>query len=80
MMRVPVGPPANPVAITGWPSAFRVRATFTPLPPAIAACSTARCRRPSLKLGTASVLSIAALSVTVMIIHARAASGPAGAG
>ena len=68
MMRVPVGPPAMPVAITGWPSACSARATFTPLPPAIAVCSTARWRRPSRKFGTASVLSIAALSVTVMII------------
>ena len=42
MMRVPVGPPATPVAITGWPSAFSALATFTPLPPAIAVCSTAR--------------------------------------
>jgi hypothetical protein len=41
-MRVPVGPPATPVAITGWPSARSARATFTPLPPAIAVCSTAR--------------------------------------
>jgi len=42
MMRVPVPPPATPVAMTGWPSAFSTRATFTPLPPAIAVCSTAR--------------------------------------
>src|SRR4051812_12095160 len=68
MMRVPVGPPATPVAITGIPSVFSARATFTPLPPAMAVCSTARWRRPRRKFGTASVLSIAALSVTVMIM------------
>ena len=34
-MRVPVGPPAKPVAITGWPSVLSVRATLTPLPPGI---------------------------------------------
>ena len=68
VMSVPVGPPATPVAITGCPSAFRARATFTPLPPAMAVCSTARWRRPSRKFGTASVLSIAALRVTVTII------------
>ncbi len=32
-IRVPVAPPAKPVAMTGWPSVFSVRATFTPLPP-----------------------------------------------
>jgi hypothetical protein len=42
MMLVPVWPPANPVAITGRPSAFSARATLTPLPPAIEVCSTAR--------------------------------------
>jgi hypothetical protein len=69
-MCVPVAPPAKPVAITGWPSAFKVRAMLTPLPPAIVRCSTVRWRRPSLKFGTASDLSIAALSVTVMIMLA----------
>jgi hypothetical protein len=39
---VPVMPPAKPVAITGWPSVFSVRAMFTPLPPAIVRCSTVR--------------------------------------
>ena len=67
-MCVPVAPPAKPVAITGWPSAFSVRAMLTPLPPAIVRCSTVRWRRPSRKFGTDSDLSIAALSVTVMII------------
>jgi hypothetical protein len=42
MMRVPVGPPATPVAITGCPSDLSARATLTPLPPAIEVCSTAR--------------------------------------
>ena len=69
-MCVPVAPPAKPVAITGWPSAFSVRAMLTPLPPAIVRCSTVRWRRPSRKFGTDSDLSIAALSVTVMIILA----------
>src|SRR6202023_2639792 len=67
-MCVPVAPPAKPVAITGWPSSFSVRAMFTPLPPAVVRCSTVRWRRPSWKLGTESDLSIAALSVTVMIM------------
>ncbi len=66
-IRVPVGPPAKPVAMTGWPSVLSVRATLTPLPPGIVVCSTVRCRRPSRKFGTESDLSIAALSVTVMI-------------
>jgi hypothetical protein len=69
-MCVPVAPPAKPVAITGCPSVFSVRAMFTPLPPAIVRCSTVRWRRPSLKFGTARDLSIAAFSVTVMIILA----------
>ena len=80
-MCVPVAPPAIPVAITGWPSAFRARAMLTPLPPAIVRCSTVRWRRPKRKLGTDSDLSIAALSVTVMIIpSASSASAPCGAG
>ena len=33
-MRLPVAPPARPVAITGLPSSFSARATLTPLPPA----------------------------------------------
>jgi len=69
-MCVPVAPPAKPVAITGWPSALSVRAMLTPLPPAIVRWSTVRWRLPSLKLGTASDLSIAAFRVTVMIIPA----------
>ena len=66
-------PPANPVAITGWPSIFSARAMFTPLPPAIVVWSTVRWRRPSRKLGTDSDLSIAALRVTVMIMRSRSA-------
>jgi len=76
-MWVPVAPPATPVAITGCPRAFSVRAMLTPLPPAIVRASTVRWRRPSLKLGTASDLSIAALSVTVMIM--LRANPPSGA-
>ena len=41
---------------------------LTPLPPAIVRWSTVRWRRPGVKFGTTSDLSIAALSVTVMII------------
>jgi hypothetical protein len=41
-MRVPVAPPARPVAITGAPSAFSTRATLTPLPPGIVVWSDAR--------------------------------------
>src|SRR3954468_17989223 len=66
-IRVPVAPPATPVAMTGWPSVFSVRATLTPLPPGSVVCSTVRCRRPRRKFGTESDLSIAALRVTVMI-------------
>ena len=69
-MWVPVAPPAKPVAMTGCPRAFSVRAMLTPLPPAPVRCSTVRWRRPGLKFGTASDLSMAALSVTVMIIVA----------
>src|SRR5436190_9558980 len=65
--RVPVGPPANPVATTGRPRRLIARATLTPLPPGIVVWATLRCRRPSRKFGTSRVLSIAALSVTVMI-------------
>ena len=70
-MRVPVAPPAKPVAMTGWPSVFSVRATLTPLPPGIVVCSTVRWRRPRRKFGTDRDLSIAALRVTVMIMRPR---------
>src|SRR5436190_2901522 len=70
--RVPVAPPVNPVATTGRPRRLIARATLTPLPPGIVVWATLRCRRPSRKFGTSRVLSIAALSVTVMITR----SGP----
>ena len=76
--RVPVAPPASPVAITGAPSVLSTRATLTPLPPGIVVCSTVRWRRPSRKFGTASVLSIAVLSVTVRIMRPPAPSGGCG--
>ena len=68
-IRVPVAPPAKPVAMTGWPRVLSVRATLTPLPPGSVVWSTVRWRRPRRKFGTDSDLSIAALSVTVMIIR-----------
>src|ERR1700736_3366960 len=40
---------------------------LTPLRPGIVVCSTVRWRRPGVKFGTSSVLSSAALRVTVMI-------------
>ena len=67
-MRLPVEPPTSPVATTGTPSAFNARATLMPLPPASVTPALARCRCPRWKLGTVSVRSIAALSVTVTII------------
>src|SRR4030088_690950 len=70
--RVRVAPPVKPVATTGRPRRLIARATLTPLPPGIVVWATLRCRRPSLKFGTSRVLSIAALSVTVMITR----SGP----
>jgi len=42
--RLPVGPPAKPVAITGRPSNFSARATLIPFPPATVRLSTARWR------------------------------------
>src|SRR5690348_15824403 len=70
-MRVPVRPPARPVATTGTSSALSARATLIPLPPASVCAALARCRWPSWKFGTVSVRSSAALSVTVMIIALR---------
>ena len=67
-IRSPVEPPARPVAMTGCPRLLIARATLTPLPPAIVVWSTVRCLRPGVKFGTSSVLSSAALSVTVMIM------------
>src|SRR5262245_46426089 len=70
-MRVPVSPPASPVATTGTSSRFSARATLMPLPPARVSPPLARCRWPRWKLGTVSVRSRAALSVTVTIIGLR---------
>src|SRR5215217_7480549 len=61
--------------ITGCPRVLSTRATLTPLPPGIEVCSTVRWRRPSRKFGTASVLSIAVLSVTVMIMRSPPPGG-----
>src|SRR5436189_121757 len=66
--RVPVRPPASPVATTGTSSRFSARATLIPLPPARVSPPLARCRWPRWKLGTVSVRSRAALSVTVTIM------------
>src|SRR6185503_17580044 len=74
--RVPVGPPTNPVAITGRPSRLRARATLIPLPPATVRLSTERWRRPRRKLGTATVRSIAAFKVTVRITWPPPDSAP----
>src|SRR5205085_8238678 len=75
-IRVPVAPPAIPVAITGWPSRLITRATLTPLPPGIVTWSTLRCRRPGVKFGTSRVLSSAGLSVMVMIMLGRKPNHP----
>src|ERR671920_117723 len=63
----PLRPPTSPVASTGTSRALRARATFMPLPPASATLSVARCLWPSVRLGTTSVRSTAALRVTVRI-------------
>ena len=63
----PVRPPASPVATTGTSSRLSARATLMPLPPASASTLLARCRWPSLKIGTVSERSSAALRVTVTI-------------
>src|SRR5512133_1075305 len=68
-MRVPVNPPASPVATTGTSSRFSARATLIPLPPASVRPPLARCRWPRWKLGTVRVRSRAALSVTVTIMR-----------
>jgi hypothetical protein len=67
MIRVPVPPPARPVATTGTPSRLSARATLIPFPPASDSPWLARCRWPRWKFGTVSVRSSAALSVTVTI-------------
>ena len=77
----PARPPTRPVATTGWVSAFNARATLMPLPPGSVRLSLARCLNPTWKLGTVSVLSIAALGVTVMITCGpRDKAGAVGAG
>ena len=73
-MRVPVRPPARPVATTGTSSRLSARATLMPLPPASARTLLARCRCPSLKIGTVSERSSAALRVTVTITGAAPSS------
>jgi hypothetical protein len=63
----PARPPTRPVMTTGCPRDLSARAMLTPLPPGSVRLSLARCRKPVWKLGTVSVLSTAALGVTVMI-------------
>src|SRR5262245_24203425 len=70
-IRVPVSPPASPVATTGTSSRLSARATLIPFPPARVRPPLARCRWPRWKLGTVSVRSRAALRVTVTIIRLR---------
>src|SRR5512134_2384834 len=73
---VPVRPPARPVQTTGAPRRLRALATLMPFPPALGKPTLARCRCPGWKLGTTSVRSIAALSVTVTIIRLGAERTP----
>src|SRR5581483_7226711 len=70
-MRVPVRPPARPVATTGTASRLSARATLIHFPPASVSAALARWRWLSWKFGTVSVRSIAALSVTVAITLSR---------
>src|SRR4051794_23588112 len=65
MMRSPVRPPARPVAMTGWPRFLSARATLMPLPPGWIRPGWQRWRRPICRFATRSVLSRAALRVTV---------------
>ena len=67
MIRVPVRPPASPVATTGTSRIFSARATLIPLPPASVSTSLERWRKPIWKTGTVSVRSSAAFVVTVTI-------------
>src|SRR5688500_6437299 len=78
-IRVPVRPPARPVATTGMSSRFSARAMLIPLPPASVSTSLARWRWPRWKFGTVSVRSSAALSVTVTITRRDLPGGRAGA-
>src|SRR5438132_9887259 len=68
-MWMPARPPARPVAITGSSSRLSARATLIPLPPDITRPCCARWRWPSWRFATVSVLSTAALTVTVRIIE-----------
>src|SRR5262245_35752251 len=74
---VPVRPPASPVQTTGAPRRLSARATLMPFPPALGKPTLALCRWPGWKLGTTSVRSIAAFSVTVTIIRLGAERTPA---
>ena len=67
MIRVPVRPPASPVATTGTSRIFSARATLIPLPPASVRTSLERWRKPIWNTGTVSVRSSAAFVVTVTI-------------
>ena len=62
------------MATTGTSSRLRARATLMPLPPASTSALLARCRCPSLKIGTVSERSSAALRVTVTITGATPSS------
>jgi hypothetical protein len=73
---VPVRPPASPVHTTGAPRSFSALATLIPLPPALGKPTLARWRWPGWKFGTTSVLSIAALRVTVTIIRVDTETAP----
>src|SRR5437763_2384486 len=64
-IRVPVRPPASPVATTGTSRHLSARAMLIPFPPARVRPSLARWRCPGRKFGTVSVRSIAAFRVTV---------------
>ena len=78
-MRVPVGPPGEAGRDHRLAERFSARATLTPLPPGDRAAARPRDGGGrAWKFGTASVLSIAALRVTVMIIRClRLAPSPA---
>ena len=67
MIRVPVRPPASPVATTGTSRILSARATLMPFPPASVSTSLERWRKPIWNTGTVSVRSSAAFVVTVTI-------------
>src|SRR5207244_2496946 len=76
-MRVPVRPPASPVATTGMSSRFSARATLIPFPPASERPWLARWRWPRWKFGTVSVRSRPAFNVTVTIMWPGGSRKPA---